>query len=273
MQMNEWDAVHHAAALATRGVRGPQPRVLFVGAAPTQPCAQQLARDGLSCLVVEPQPALIERAGAYGPDIVLLQTAAPLAERIALLYAVRANVGCAVVLLAPEAGATEELIALEAGFDGVWSGPLDERLLSARLRAELRRQRRPERAGAARAAYGGLMVDRAAALVAYAGRPIECTRAQREALYLLALRQGRAVGRGELQAACPPRGGRLPEARAVDTMISRLRERLAAAGVEGLAIRAVQGHGYRLETRTPGAAAGERARVAQAVEEEVALAA
>jgi two-component system response regulator ChvI len=273
MRMNEVNAGLFASALAGHAVDEiVRPRVVFVGDAPAPGFARLLERTGLSGLVVEPRREVIERASAYPADLALVQVRAPIAERIELLCVIRERLSCPVVLLAPNAEATDELIALEAGYDDVWSGLVDERLLAAKLRAQIRRNRRFAGSHAARTGCGGLTIDRAAALVMYAGRAIDLTRAQREALYLLIARQGHPVGRDELSEACRARSRNAPaRARAVDTMISRLRDRLAAAGVDRLAIRAVHGHGYRIESTTQRSAA-RTDRPTQAIPTEASLA-
>jgi DNA-binding response OmpR family regulator len=273
MRMNEVNAGLFASALAGHAAdETARPRVLLVGDAPPHGFAQLLERTGLAGLVVEPRRDVIERAAAYTADLALVQVRAPIAERIELLYVIRESLGCPVVLLAPDAESTEELIALEAGYDDVWSGLVDERLLAAKLRAQIRRNGRLAGRQPARTGCGGLTIDRAAALVMYAGRAIDLTRAQREALHLLVARQGRPVGRDELSEACRVRARSVSaQARAVDTMISRLRDRLVAAGVDQLAIRAVQGHGYRIESGAQRAPA-RTDRATEAMPTEVAFA-
>jgi two-component system response regulator RstA len=220
--------------------------------------ARLLEREGFACLLVGPEAAQLDRSAAYEPDLVLVRMTAAIDERIAVLYRVRERLSCPVVMLdsgqhGSDALLTDELIALEAGFDDVWRETGTDRLLIARMRAQLRRSARPG-AGAPRSArlvVGGLSIDRDGAIVKYCGRPLALTPAQLDALFVLASHQGRVVSRDQIEAACvglrrhAQRDGE-PQRRAVDALVSRLRSRLAAAGVASIEIGSVQGRGYRL---------------------------
>lgn len=236
--------------------------------------ARLLEREALACLVVGADGAELDRSAAYEPDIVLVRMAVAIDQRIAALYRIRERFSCPVVMLGGGDGGgaqlTDELIALEAGFDDVWQETGTDRLLIARIRAQLRRGARtaaPSARAAGRVVLGGLVIDREGAVVRYAGRSIAMTPAQLDALNLLARHQGRVVSREQIQAHCiglRPHGATDADGprqhRAVDALVSRLRTRLAAAQVTSIEIRSVQGRGYRLGVRqlAPGSAGNQR---------------
>jgi DNA-binding response OmpR family regulator len=236
--------------------------------------ARLLEREGLACLVVGADAAELDRSAAYEPDIVLVRMTAAIDERIATLYRIRERFACPVVMLdagrhpaTSDALLTDELIALEAGFDDVWRETGTDRLLIARVRAHLRRGARPAAPtarGGGRVVLGGLVIDREGAVVKHAGRTIALTPAQLDALFLLARHQGRVVSREQIESACiglrshgagRGEGAGERQRRAVDALISRLRARLALARVTSIEIRSVQGRGYRLGLQAPAAAA------------------
>jgi DNA-binding response OmpR family regulator len=259
-------ATPHAPAAAARAdVAAATPRAILL--ADTQQRAADalpgfvrlLEREGLVCLVIGAERDELDRAAAYAPDIAMVRVCGSLAERIELLYRIRASFACPVVMLTASHDECDELIALEAGFDDVWVESSAERLLVARMRAQLRRAAPGVARGGSRAMVGGLSIDREAALARFNGRTLELTPAQLDALFLLAAQPGRVVDREHLQ-----RNGE-HEGRAVDVMISRLRLRLAHAGVDTIEIRSVQRRGYKLSVRAEREARSADARAARRV--------
>lgn len=216
-----------------------------------------LETEGLACLMIGAERDELDRAATYAPDIAIVRVCGSLAARIELLYRIRATFPSPVVMLAPVHDECDELIALEAGFDDVWVESASERLLAARMRAQLRRTGHGRRHGGERTVVGGLEIDRDAAIARYRGRALSLTPAQLDALFMLASNPGRVVERERLQ-----RNGE-PEGRAVDVMISRLRLRLGQAGVDTLEIRSVQRRGYRLVVRAEPAVRTTDARAAR----------
>ncbi|MDQ0325954.1 DNA-binding response OmpR family regulator [Rhodopseudomonas julia] len=73
---------------------------------------------------------------------------------------------------------------------------------------------------------------------------LDLTRTEFRILAHMAASQGRAFERSELVDACLPEGEALD--RTVDSHVSNLRRKLAAAGADGM-LTAVRGVGYRLD--------------------------
>lgn len=96
---------------------------------------------------------------------------------------------------------------------------------------------------------GPLLLDLAARAAWLAGRQIVLHPREFALLWTLAERPGAAMGKGELlQAVC--RIGHDPGTNRIAVHISRLRAKLAEAGVHGL-VETVEGGAYRLAPRSP----------------------
>ncbi|MCA9488993.1 MAG: response regulator transcription factor [Myxococcales bacterium] len=139
---------------------------------------------------------------------------------------------------------------LEAGVDDYVSKPCAPRVLLARVRALLRR-RPSERASTEELlTVGSLVVNRSRREVRVSGRDVGATSAEHDLAWLLASRVGTVVTRDalSLEVRGIPWDGL---DRGVDIHVSRLRGKLAGAGCQDVAIRAVRSEGYQLVRRDP----------------------
>lgn len=106
------------------------------------------------------------------------------------------------------------------------------------------RLRRLLKLGGGAVTLGDLYVDPGEKTVKWKGKPVSLSPREREILGLLAANVGRLVTRDRLAT-------HLAEAdideRTINSYLSRLKTKLAAAGVTGIKIAAVYGEGYRLE--------------------------
>ena len=142
------------------------------------------------------------------------------------------------------------MAGLEAGVDDYVSKPCAPRVLLARVRALLRR-RPSERASTEELlTVGSLVVNRSRREVRVSGRDVGATSAEHDRAWLLASRVGTVVTRDalSLEVRGIPWDGL---DRGVDIHVSRLRGKLAGAGCQDVAIRAVRSEGYQLVRRDP----------------------
>jgi DNA-binding response OmpR family regulator len=255
------------AAVAASAV--PRRRVALVAAtvgADERALLGMLEGGGLLCLPVEEEAEALTRALRWEPDLILFASKAPLAERVRWLVLLRERAQCPVVMLGACRDDSDELVLLEAGFDAVWRdvtpARLPARLLRSRVEALLRSRGAPQRRGA-RVWIGPLSVDSETLTARRDGRPLALTRAQVQVLHALAGAPLQTLARAQIAAVIGARGDGQDGAlslRRVDTLVSRLRTRLAELALAGIDVEPVRGYGYRLRIDEQGAVLGATSR-------------
>ena len=237
------------AACRLRSPLSPAPSSLDAKSAAPGTLAAEPARSQRSA-AESPAP------GALGPpadvthdpcDALLLHLDWPLHRLVPLLVALRERSGAPIALLRAQGDDEDDVAALEAGFDAAWQSAIDDRVLWARLRALVRGTRRTP---APSLALGRLRVDLQAGVASIDARLLRFTRTQFELLVCLAAQPGTVVSRGALLRVLAASLGPELRVRALDSALSRLRLRLAAADA-GVRIVAVPRRGYRLDVIRP----------------------
>jgi DNA-binding response OmpR family regulator len=153
----------------------------------------------------------------------------------------RAGSPVPILMLTAKSGEYDEAEALDCGADDFLSKPFSYVVLTARLRALLRRGAvaRP-----VRLEVGDLSVDPAARSCAVAGTPVRLTAKEFGVLECLARRAGEAVPKGEILDAVWDSAFR-GDVNIVEVYIAALRKKLALPGAR-CGISTVRGSGYRL---------------------------
>jgi len=165
-------------------------------------------------------------------DVVLLDPGG--ADPVTVCQRIRARSAVPLVLTSPRDDLADRVLGLEAGADDFVVKPCAIRELIARLRAQARRNAKPQPC-----ALGGLVIDQAALAVTLNGRSIRLSAHELAVLHLLAQRADRVVTRAELL-----RGARTT-ARSIDVTIFRIRAKLAP----DRSLQTVRGVGYLLSSR------------------------
>lgn len=160
-----------------------------------------------------------------------------------------------IILLTTRDGDIDEALGLELGADDYIAKPLNRRVLTARVRALLRRERlragarAGEVEGAAdpeeQLAGAGVALDLARLEVRCGGRRVEMTVTELRLLEALMRRPGRVLTRGQLLAHMRGEGQEAVYDRMVDAYIARVRAKLREAAPGFEAIETVIGAGYR----------------------------
>jgi DNA-binding response OmpR family regulator len=147
-----------------------------------------------------------------------------------------------VLMLTARDGIDDRVAGLDAGADDYLAKPFAAAELLARIRALLRR-------GDGRAdpvlSVGGLEIDTAGRCARRAGRRIDLTPKEFQALELLAARMPAVVGRDELFAVLYP-GEAEAASNVVEVLIGRLRRKLHPPGAPTV-LQTRRGFGYCLE--------------------------
>jgi two-component system OmpR family response regulator len=188
---------------------------------------------------------VIEKATAGGYDTVVLDVMLPGIDGYSVCETLRRrHCRMPVMLVSARGEVTDRIRGLDAGADDYLVKPFDAGELLARLRALLRRERRP--APPAVFESGDLRIDPATRVVTRVGREIELTAREFEVLELLAEHQGEVVSRAQLlEHVWAENFDGSPNI--VDVYIGYLRKKLDRSSSGRRLIRTVRGVGFMLE--------------------------
>jgi len=175
-------------------------------------------------------------------DAVILDIALQKRDGILILRAARSENIDTPVLIVSERGSVEDRVrALDAGADDYLTVPFAEAEFAARLRALLRRGRRPVRK---QLTAGELVVDYSARRVTVSGQPLAFASTEFRILEYLAINANIAISRTQMLERVWGDGfDGVPNI--VDVYVSSIRRKLHRAGAQRC-IETVWGIGYRL---------------------------
>jgi DNA-binding response OmpR family regulator len=174
-------------------------------------------------------------AAEEGFDLILLDLGLPDMDGIDVAEAL-ADDEADIVMLTARGDVESRVRGLYAGAADYLAKPFDMHELLARVYARLRSRTRD------RAYRWGPLELVADEGVCHAhGRTVELTAQERALLELLLANQGRVYGKATLEERLYPETP--PASNAIEALVSRVRKKLAAAGVEDV-IRTIRGLGY-----------------------------
>ena len=191
------------------------------------------AEDGLRALE-------LCRTGTF--DAVLLDIMMPGLDGFAVCRAIREQGDVPVIFLTALSAEEDKLLGYELGADDYVTKPFSLSVLYAKITALVRRRRGDLRTDG-RLSDGGVVLDQAAHRVYVRGKEIFPTPKEYALLECLMVNRGLAMSREQLLVRCWGYDFE-GEARAVDTQIKRLREKLGPCAE---AVRTVVGVGYQWE--------------------------
>ncbi|SHH03983.1 DNA-binding response regulator, OmpR family, contains REC and winged-helix (wHTH) domain [Thermosyntropha lipolytica DSM 11003] len=173
-------------------------------------------------------------------NLVILDVMMPEYDGWAVLREIRKRSRLPVVMLTARDGEEDEVFGFELGADEYISKPFSPQILTARIKAILRRM--GEEDGEVKI-YKGLKIDVKGRLVEVDGERVELTLKEFELLHFLVRNEGRALSREQILDAVWDINY-YGDMRTVDTHIKNLRLKLKDKGVY---IQTVRGIGYRFE--------------------------
>jgi DNA-binding response OmpR family regulator len=175
-------------------------------------------------------------------DLVLLDLNLPDMDGIEVAEQLR-PLGLKVLMLTARADVQSRVVGLYAGADDYLAKPFEMQELLARVYAQLRRSTLAQvhRWGAIELSEGDLSCTAA-------GAPVPLTALEFRLLALLLANQGRVFSKAALEERLYDEVS--PTSNVVEVLVSRLRSKLAEAGVEGI-VENVRGLGYVIREPRP----------------------
>ncbi|MTH36282.1 response regulator [Paracoccus limosus] len=204
-----------------------------------------LRQSGHAVDVVHDGASADALAAAESFDLVILDLNLPQMDGLEVLRAMRARRNPAAVMILTARGTPEERVrGLDLGADDYLIKPFDIGEFEARIRSLLRRQ-----AGlrTATVSYGRLTYDQNGRSFSVGDQPLDLPARERGLLELLITRAGKVVARDSIVQSLTSLEDDLSP-NAIEQYVSRLRKRLAGAG---LTIRTARGIGYFLDRADP----------------------
>jgi len=194
-----------------------------------------LAHDGESAL---------GKATAENFDVIVLDIMMPGMDGLQVLRTLRDRKATPVLMLTARGEDVESVIGLEMGADDYLAKPCNPRVLSARIRAVLRRaESRRERNVAHTLTFDNLVLQTGSRTVSRDGELVQLTGTEFSILETLARDAGHIVPRAELSERALGRTlGRFD--RSLDMHLSKLRQKLGPRPNGEERIKTVRGAGY-----------------------------
>jgi DNA-binding response OmpR family regulator len=214
-----------------------------------------LAREGFDCVGVGDGAEAVDRFAAVRPDLVVLDIMLPNKDGLTICKEIRRQSQVPIIMLTARDEVTDKVVGLELGADDYLTKPFHPQELVARTKALLRRaQVEPDEPKIVRT--GGLEIDIERHEVRYGDARVQLRPKEFDLLTMLARHPNRVFQRSELLDLVwgYDFSG---YTRTVDVHVQQLRDKLARAGVDRVAITTVWGVGYKFETRESSGAGDE----------------
>ncbi len=177
-------------------------------------------------------------------NLVILDIMLPGISGIDVLREVRQNSDVPIIMLTARGDDVDRILGLEFGADDYLTKPFNPRELLARIKAIMRRVQ-PGTSRGHQLSVGAVVLDLRARRVTAGGEPIRLTGTEFELLRCLAKAPGETVTKEQLAREALGRR-HMPYDRSIDTHISNVRGKLAAAGITSPSIQSRRGVGYCL---------------------------
>ena len=177
-------------------------------------------------------------------DLVILDIMLPGMSGIDVLKTIRKSNDIPIIMLTARGDDVDRILGLEFGADDYLTKPFNPRELLARIKAIMRRSHAVAQRDH-RLAVGVLELDTRARRVTASDQSIRLTGTEFELLRCLAEAPGEVVSKEQLSQQVLGRR-HIPYDRSIDTHISNVRGKLAAANVDNPSIQSQRGVGYLL---------------------------
>jgi DNA-binding response OmpR family regulator len=186
----------------------------------------------------------LESFARHPTDVVLVDIMLPGIDGFEVCRSIRRNSDVPIVMVTARADTYDVVAGLEAGADDYMTKPFQPKELSARIRALMRRARKPD-AQTTTMRFGDLEIIPDAGVVRRAGVEIHLTKTEFRLLCELASSPGRVFSR-EVLLERVWGYGYFGDGRLVDVHVRRLRTKIEADPANPRHVATVRGLGYKL---------------------------
>ncbi|MDX1696435.1 MAG: response regulator transcription factor [Ketobacteraceae bacterium] len=210
----------------------------------TEVLEEYLVRFGFQVAVAHSPGEGLQQMRTALPEVLILDVMLPEMDGFQLCRKIRATGAwqhIPVLMLTARGEVTDRVVGLEIGADDYLAKPFDPRELVARLNSLLRRA--PAKKPASIISLNGLTLDAVSQQVRLDGELLTLTTMEYELLKLLMTHAGTTFSRDELMNALRGIDAEL-FSRAIDTLVSRVRQKLGDTGKPPRFIKTVWGRGY-----------------------------
>ena len=199
--------------------------------------------DGHRVSVAASGPDGVERWRGLRPDLVLLDVMLPGFDGFEVCREIRRTDQVPIIMLTARSDAIDIVVGLESGADDYVVKPFETRVLLARIKAVLRRQRRDLSADVHH--LGDVEIDVPGMAVTKAGSPVHLSPTELRLLLVLAGRPGQVFTREVLLEQVWDYSY-LGDSRLVDVCVQRLRAKIEDDPGSPTLVQTVRGAGYKL---------------------------
>jgi two-component system phosphate regulon response regulator PhoB len=205
-----------------------------------------LAAEGFDVICADTGERALNIAGAERPDLVVLDLMLPGINGIEVATILKSDEktrGVPIIMLTAKGEEADVVLGLETGADDYVTKPFSPKILSARVKAVLRRRRADPVGEDALVRVQDLTIDPGRRKIEIRGKEIELSYTEFQILLFLSRRPGWVFTRSQIVDAV--RGDNYPVTdRSVDVQIVGLRRKLGSCGSY---IQTVRGVGYRFK--------------------------
>jgi two-component system response regulator BaeR len=202
--------------------------------------AAYVAAAGFDAVVIADGGEALARVQRIVPDLIVLDINLPGIDGLSLCRAVREFSDVPIIMVTARVEEIDRLLGLETGADDYLCKPFSPRELVARIKAILRRRRKPDDDAST------VQVDEPTRTVRIRSQPLELTSTEFSLFAVMAKRPGVIFSRAQLLDLV--RHDRLDvNDRTIDSHVKNLRRKIAAVIPDVDVIHSVYGLGYRVE--------------------------
>lgn len=210
---------------------------------------EYLTAEGFTVDTVHDGDAALERAKSGDFDLIVLDVMMPRRNGLDVLRELRAHAATPVLMLTARGEDVDSIIGLELGADDYLAKPCNPRVLTARIRAVLRRAdaHAGDAGNTAQLELGDLILHSGARTVICRASPVFLTSTEFGVLEALLREAGRVMPKAELsERALGRRLARFD--RSLDMHVSNLRRKLGPLASGEERIKTIRGVGYQYVT-------------------------
>lgn len=204
-----------------------------------------LKREGYQTVAVQSGEAALQKLGSISPDLMILDLMLPGIDGLDIAKTLKSNpktAGIPILMLTAKGEEADIVTGLELGADDYVTKPFSPRILIARIKALLRRERNQNGDPGEVIRIHDCIIHPGRRTVTVEGQMVDLTYTEFQVLYYLARRPGWVATRTQIVDAVKGQDYFVTD-RTVDVQIVGLRKKL---GEWGKNIVTVRGVGYRL---------------------------